>query len=397
MCTRRQPLARTPGCHGSSWQTAMTSEHFTSLRPGTETELVEVLSAPGPAFELVAGGTKRGIGRPVDATLLDLSGLSGVVDYQPGELVLTARPATSLRQIEALLQEQHQRLGFEPPTGALLDPSGEQTLGGVLMANSSGSRRVTAGSARDHFIGFRAVNGRGEAFVGGGRVVKNVTGFDLPKVLAGSWGTLAALTEVTVRVVPAAESECTLLFTVEGVQAAVELCSAALGSTCEVSAAAFVPARGVALRLEGLAASVQTRIAGLLAALKRSPQAHLDATASRELWRQVGAASALARYPVIWRLSVPPKQAARILEAIEAEEFQLDWGGGLIWVGATRVDVARIRGALHGGHATLVRAPLAERRSNAVFEPPAPAIAALAARFKAAFDPQDRLNPGRMN
>ena len=279
----------------------------------------------------------------------------------------------------------------------VLGASGEQTLGGVLMANSSGSRRVTAGSARDHFIGFRAVNGRGEAFVGGGRVVKNVTGFDLPKVLAGSWGTLAALTEVTVRVVPAAESESTLLFAVSGAAAAVELCSAALGSHCEVSAAAYLPARGVALRLEGLSASVQTRVAGLLSILARPPHEQLDATASRALWGRIGAVEALAHCPVIWRLSVAPKHAAGILESIAAEQFQLDWGGGLIWVGARSVDAARVRAALHGGHATLVRAPLAERRRNAVFMPQAPAIATLAARFKAAFDPHARLNPGRMS
>lgn len=375
----------------------MTPQHFAGVRPVSEAELVELLTVPGTAYELVAGGTKRGIGRPVDAPLLDLSALSGVVDYQPGERVLTARPATPIWQIQALLHEHQQRLGFEPPLPALSDTSGEQTLGGVLMANSSGSRRLTGGSARDHFIGFRAVNGRGEAFVGGGRVVKNVTGFDLPKVLAGSWGTLAALTEVTVRVVPAAESESTLLFGVAGVSAAVELCSAALGSNCEVSAAAFVPARGVALRLEGLTASVHTRVAGLLATLARSPQEQLDASASRTLWGQIGAAEALAPCPVIWRLSVAPKHAAGILEAIQAEQFQLDWGGGLIWVGAQRVDAARIRAALQGGHATLVRAPLAERRSNPVFMPQAPAIATLAARFKAAFDPHDRLNPGRMS
>src|SRR5580692_1827018 len=216
---------------------------MSGLRPDNEAQLVQLLRAPGSAFELVAGGTKRGVGRPIQAPVLDLSGLSGIVDYQPGELVLTARPATSLRYIESVLGAQRQRFGFEPPATGTADGPQEQTIGGVLMANSSGSRRVTAGSARDHFIGFRAVNGRGEAFVGGGRVVKNVTGFDLPKVLAGSWGTLAALTEVTVRVVPAAESECTLLFAVEGPRAAVELCSAALGSTFEVSSAAFVPAR----------------------------------------------------------------------------------------------------------------------------------------------------------
>ncbi len=231
---------------------------------------------PGPAFELVAGGTKRGIGQPVEATILDLSALNGIVDYQPGELVLTVRPATALAEIEALLATQRQRLAFEPPRATLLDATGTQTLGGVLMANSSGSRRVTAGSARDHFIGLRAVNGRGEAFVGGGRVVKNVTGFDLPKALAGSWGTLAVLTEVTVRLVPAAEFERTLCWHPPAAEAAVTLCSQALGSMFEVSSAAFVPGRGVALRLEGLATSVQSRVAGLLRALSQSPVAVLD-------------------------------------------------------------------------------------------------------------------------
>ena len=364
-------------------------------RPANEAELVERLGAPGPAYELVAGATKRGIGRPLDGTVLDLSGLSGVVDYQPGELVLTARPATPLRQIESLLAAQGQRLAFEPPPPVLLDTSREQTLGGVLMANSSGSRRLTAGSARDHFIGFRAVNGRGEPFVGGGRVVKNVTGFDLPKVLAGSWGTLAALTEVTVRVVPAAESETTLLFASD-TGCAVELCSQALGSTFEVSSAAYLPARGVALRLEGLAASVTTRVAGLLALLARAPHTLLQTADSREFWRQAGAAEALARFPVLWRLSVAPHLAARILEAIEPEEFQLDWGGGLIWVGTRELDATRIRAALQGGHATLIRASIAQRRETAVFEPQAPAVAALAMRLKAAFDPNNRLNPGRM-
>jgi glycolate oxidase FAD binding subunit len=153
----------------------------------------------------------------------------------------------------------------------------------------------------------------------------------------------------------------------------------------------------VALRLEGLAASVRTRVAGLLAALARTPQALLEAGAAREFWRQVGAVEALSGFPVIWRLSVAPSRAARLLEAIEPEAFQLDWGGGLIWVGAHHVDAARIRAALHGGHATLIRAPVAQRRATAVFEPQTPAVAAIAARLKAAFDPDHRLNPGRMS
>jgi glycolate oxidase FAD binding subunit len=368
-----------------------------TIRPRNESELVALLSAAGPAYELIAGGTKRGIGRPVEAMTLDLSALSGVVDYQPGELVLTARPATALTHVQELLSAQGQRLGFEPPDAAVLGGPGEQTLGGVVMANSSGSRRVTAGSARDHLIGLRAVNGRGEAFVGGGRVVKNVTGFDLPKALAGSWGTLAVLTEVTLRLVPAAEFESTLLFAAGSTRVAVELCAQALGSMFEVSAAAVVPGRGVAVRLEGLMKSVASRVTGLLLALEQSPHTVLEGAQSAQLWQQVGAVAALARFPVIWRLSVPPRQAARIVEEIEPEEFQLDWGGGLIWVGAHQVDAARVRGAMRAGHATLIKAAEADRRANAVFEPQAAALVAVAARFKSAFDPDNRLNPGRMS
>jgi glycolate oxidase FAD binding subunit len=153
----------------------------------------------------------------------------------------------------------------------------------------------------------------------------------------------------------------------------------------------------VAVRLEGLMKSVASRVTGLLLALKQSPHTLLESVPSEGFWREVGAVAALARFPVIWRLLVPPRQAARIVEQIEPEEFQLDWGGGLIWIGAHQVDAVRVRGALHGGHATLIKASAAERRANAVFEPQAAALVAVAARFKSAFDPDNRLNPGRMS
>lgn len=196
------------------------------------------------------------IGRPVRAAPLDLSAFTGVLDYAPHELVLSARAATPLREIERVLAQNKQRLAFEPPDfGTMLGVQTPQTLGGVLATNLSGSRRLTAGAARDHFLGFRGVSGRGERFKAGGQVVKNVTGYDLPKLLAGSWGTLAVLTEVTVKVMPAPEDERTVLIEVKDASHAVAVMTRALDSTLEVSSAAYDPGRGVALRLEGVPAS----------------------------------------------------------------------------------------------------------------------------------------------
>ncbi len=178
------------------------------LQPTDEAELAACLAEGDGAFEIVGGGSKRAIGGHVDATPLSVAAMRGVVDYRPEELVLTARAATPLAEITRALAAAGQRLAFEPGTlpGATHE---SQTIGGVLATNLAGSRRVTAGAARDHFLGFRAVNGEGKAFKAGGKVVKNVTGYDLPKLLAGSWGTLAVMTEVTLRAVPAAEHECT--------------------------------------------------------------------------------------------------------------------------------------------------------------------------------------------
>src|SRR5690606_2270197 len=173
----------------------------------------EILPSHPRPLEPIGGGTKRAVGRPVDADPVDLSLLSGIVDYVPAELVLTAGAATPLADIEAELARHNQRLAFEPPDcGVLLGGSAAvQSLGGVLAANLSGSRRISAGAARDHFLGFEAVGGDGVPFKAGGRVVKNVTGYDLPKLMAGSWGTLAVLVSVTVRVAPLPETETTVI------------------------------------------------------------------------------------------------------------------------------------------------------------------------------------------
>jgi glycolate oxidase FAD binding subunit len=375
------------------------------------------------ALEVAGQGSKRALGRPSQTDLtLDLSGLSGVTLYEPAELVLSARAGTPLAEIEALLDKNNQELAFEPMDyGPLLgDKAGQGTIGGTIAANLSGPRRIKAGAARDHFLGVTAVTGRAETIKSGGRVVKNVTGYDMCKVLAGSWGTLAAMTDVTVKVLPKAETEATVV--IEGLDdaRACAAMAAAMGSACDVSGAAHLPDHlasyfdglpraeaATVLRLEGVAPSVAHRKETLAALMKPfGPVALLDETQSRALWRSVRQvkpfAAAAARDRPLWRISTAPSKGHEIAAAITpAAQMYYDWGGGLIWVAmpfADEPDAASIRGAVAklGGHATLVRAPAALRASVDVFEPQDAGLAALNKRVKEGFDPKGVLNPGRM-
>ncbi len=367
------------------------------LSPRDAADVAVIVAGATRPLEPVGGGSKRQIGQPVAADLLDLRALAGIVSYEPAELVLTAHAATPLAAIEAELAAHAQRLAFEPPDfGALLGLTRPQTIGGVLAANLAGSRRVTAGAARDHFLGFRAVNGLGEPFKAGGKVVKNVTGYDLPKLLAGSWGTLAVLTEITIRVVPAPELDRTLVVAAGSTGECLALLRAALRSPHDVSAAAVDPARGSLLRLEGFAASVEARTRALCGELGCTPEAVLEGGASRDCWHALASAAALAASAVVWRISVPPADALRVLDRLDAERYLVDWGGGLILAAFDAVDAKRVRGALTAGHATLLKAPAAARAATPVFQPQAPAVAAAAARVRSAFDPRGILNPGRM-
>jgi glycolate oxidase FAD binding subunit len=370
-----------------------------ALKPRDARDLAEAVRASAAPIEPFGRGSKRAIGRPVEAVPVDLAALAGIRDYEPAELVLSARAATPLEEILAALDTTGQRLAFEPPDlGRLLGVEIGQTLGGVLAANLSGSRRVAAGAARDHFLGFSAVSGRGEPFRAGGRVVKNVTGYDLPKLLAGSWGTLAILTDVTVRVAPLPEVEQTLLIAAGELTTATAIMSRALGSAHDVSGAAVMPGPRVALRLEGFEASVAARSAALRTDLGRVDAESLDTLASQVLWREIGGAERLADHPVVWRLAVPPSAASWTLAALEPVDWLVDWGGALIWAAFDAVDAPRVRGTMtSGGHATLLKAPLRERRRVPVFQPQPAAVAMLAHRVKAAFDPDGRLNPGRLD
>jgi glycolate oxidase FAD binding subunit len=401
---------------------------MTRLAPADLAELRDAVAgtlAAEEPVEIIGGGSKRGLGRPLQtAHTLDLSRLSGIRDYAPSELVLTAGAATPLAEIERALAEAGQMLAFEPPDWrGSLGSDGKPTLGGILACNLSGPRRTKAGAARDHFLGFRAVSGRGEIFKSGGKVVKNVTGYDLSKLMAGSYGTLAALEEVTVKVLPRPEAVATVVFAGVAPAAATVLMAAALGSPHEVSGAAYVPPGTalpldlilrpgvVALRVEGPAPSVAFRRDSLIREHGAAGPAETLADAqSIAWWRAIGEAAPLAVTGecAVWRISVAPARGAGLAETIARAldaVWLLDWGGGLVWASvpeAADAGAQTIRRAIRGpdgrgtGHATLVRASPSLRRAVAVFEPQPASLAALSRRVKEAFDPAHILNPGRM-
>src|SRR4051794_2892554 len=380
-------------------------------RDGRDVEAgVQWALAESKTLEIVGHGSKRGIGRAAQWDLsLDLSDLSGVTLYEPDELILSAKAGTPISEIEALLAQNNQELAFEPiDYGPVFEGApGGGTIGGVLAANLSGPRRIKAGAARDHFLGFTAVSGRGETFKSGGRVVKNVTGYDLCKVLAGSWGTLAALTDVTVKVLPRAETEETVLVLGLDDAAAARAMSAAMGSANDVSGAAHFPAplaasvqaeagtALTALRLEGVAPSVVHRRRALETLLQPFGEvAVLEEAASRDVWRVIrNVMPFTGGTRALWRISVAPTRGHEVAGAIGAgAEYFYDWAGGLIWAalpaegdgGATQVR----RAVAANGHATLIRAPAAIRASVPVFEPQAAALAGLTKRVKESFDPK---------
>jgi glycolate oxidase FAD binding subunit len=337
--------------------------------------------------------------------------------------VLSAKAGTPRAEIEALLAANGQELAFEPADyGPLFGhKAGLGTIGGTLAANLSGPRRIRAGAARDHFLGCVAVSGRGETFKSGGRVVKNVTGYDLCKLLAGSFGTLGILTEVTLKVLPRAPAEATLLAFGMGDEIAGAAMAAAMGSTAAVSAAAHLPdylasrfdglaqaEATTAIRIEGVKASVADGLAQLARVVRPfGKSATLTETESRALWRairDVDPFSADGEFGkrALWRVSTAPRRGFEIAAKISpASLLFYDWAGGLVWIAPPAAQdggAAAIRSAVAsiGGHATLVRADAAVRASVEVFQGETGALAALTKRVKESFDPKGVLNPGRM-
>jgi glycolate oxidase FAD binding subunit len=398
------------------------------MRPVDEREFSRVVAdaaAKTTPIAVVGGGSKDKIGRPINvAANLSTKGMRGVTLYEPTEMVMSARAGTSLEQIEDSLAARNQMLAFEPIELAPLaggDP-GQATIGGVFATNMAGARRIRVGSARDHLLGLRAINGRGEVFKSGGRVMKNVTGYDLCRGLAGSWGTLAVLSEVTFKVVPVPEDTGTLILLGLPDEIAVEVMCAALATPYEVSGAVHLQPSLVArlwheglrrqtksvtaLRLENFAKSVAYRRERLTDHLKAYGEIHeLDAQNSHALWGELRQLSVLqgSEAPV-WRISTSPSAGPKIVAAItaymECRAFY-DWSGGLVWAevlpttDAGAADIRRVI-ATHGGHATLIRADPQVRSAVEVFQPLEAGLDKISRKLKAAFDPAGILNPGRM-
>jgi glycolate oxidase FAD binding subunit len=394
-------------------------------------EVVCAAVASEQPLEIVGHGSKRAIGHPMATNaVLDLSALNAVIAYEPNELIITVQAGAPLADVQSLIDAKNQQFAFEPmDTSVLLGTPAIGTIGGMIGAGLAGPRRIKAGGARDHLLGAHAVSGFGDSFKTGGKVVKNVTGYDLCKLLTGSWGTLAVMTEVTLKVMPKPESERTLLLRSLDDVTANKAMTAALGSPFDVSGAAHLPYQAfragagalaglsapgqsvTLVRLEGIAASAVHRAGSLSKALSTFGRVDiLEDHTSAAIWSALrdvqpfAANGALGACPV-WRIVCPPAAGGALGQALARDtggDVLYDWGGGLIWAAFPPRDDAqaalvRSRVEAVGGHATLIRATDEVRRNVDVFQPQAAGLAALGERVRNSFDPRTILNRGRMS
>jgi glycolate oxidase FAD binding subunit len=393
-------------------------------------QVVRAAIASEQPLEIIGHGTRRQIGQPMATNaVLDLSALNAVSSYEPNELIITVQAGAPLADVQSLIDSKNQQFAFEPmDTSVLLGVPGNGTIGGMIGVGLAGPRRIKAGGARDHLLGAHAVSGFGDSFKTGGRVVKNVTGYDLCKLLTGSWGTLAVMTEVTLKVMPKPESERTLVLRALDDLTANRAMTAALGSPFDVSGAAHLPnsafrpvggaladigSQGHAVtlvRLEGIAASVADRAESLRKTLAPFGTAEmLQDVTSAAVWRAIrdvepfAANNSLGAWP-IWRIVCPPAVGGVLGQALARDtggDVIYDWGGGLIWAALppkadAQAALVRQRVEAAGGHAMLLRASELVRRNVDVFHPQAGGVALLSERVRLSFDPKNILNRGRL-
>lgn len=366
------------------------------LEPTNEAELADAIAGAAGPLRVRGGGT-RPIGAPGEGEVLSVAGLSGISLYEPGALTLVAAAGTPVAEIEAALEAEGQMLPFEPMDHRkLMGTEGAPTIGGVVAANVSGPRRVKVGACRDSLIGVRFVDGEGRRVKNGGRVMKNVTGYDLVKLMAGAYGTLGVLSEVSFKVLPKNGAQATLVADGQSPTEAVAAMSAALGSPFEVSGAAYHAGAGKTwLRIEGLEASVTYRFEQLVETLAR--HGTWTQADDADLWTSIRDVEMLADAPGdVWRVSLKGTDAPEALSRVAPEDALLDWGGGLVWLRVAEGTDVRARLGGIAGHATLIRASEATRAALPVFEPEPAPLKALAEGLRRQLDPKGILNPGLM-
>ena len=425
---RRYPMRgalTAPAIHFQEPQVVIFSS---DMRPPDEADTAAIIAAAAggkTGLEVFGGGTKRAIGRPTNAThRLSTRDISGITLYEPNEMVMSARAGTLLSEVQSTLAKSNQMLAFEPVelAGLVGGDARQATIGGVFATNASGPRRLVAGAARDHLLGIRGINGRGEVFKNGGRVMKNVTGYDLCKGLAGSWGTLAVFTEVTFKVMPRPQSSATIALFGLSDEIANEVLCAVMGTPYEITAAVHIQQplavtldhremRGqgrsiTAFRLETSPKSIAYRRERLQQALKIYGEIHsLEQPRSEAFWEEMTRLSVFEGSDrPLWRISTRPTNGPAVVSAIGRYmpvSAVYDWSGGLLWLDvpvtsdAGAADVRRVI-ASFGGHATLIRATSPTRAATDVFQTLEPGVLRLSQKLKATFDPANILNPGRM-
>ncbi|RUP08012.1 FAD-binding protein [Hyphomicrobium sp.] len=369
------------------------------LAPRDESELAAIIAeshASARPLRIVGGGTRVKMVETEHSRLLTTRQLSGIVTYEPGELTLIARAGTPVEEIEQMLAAERQTLAFEPMDHrSLLASKGTPTIGGVVSANVSGPRRVQVGACRDHLLGIRFVDGRGRIIKNGGRVMKNVTGLNLGKLLCGAYGALGVLTEVALKTLPMAESEQTLIFGGISVAEAVEIFLAGLSTPFEISGAAF-HGGSAWLRIEGLSHQVEYRRERLTALFRHRTIDICKDEKSKALWRSLRDLRHFSdTTDAVWRIFVKPTDAPAVVTALQTlgGQVSLDWGGGLIWYCGIG-DAVSVRKAAGSGQATLVRG--GALCGDLIFAPERKGVAELSAALRRTFDPARIFNVGLM-
>lgn len=387
------------------------------LIPTTEEELAEAIATADGPLAIQGGGTG---GMATEGTPLSTAGLSGITLYEPGALTIVAKAGTPVAEIEAALAAENQMLAFEPMDyRPLLGTSGEPTIGGVVATNNSGPRRVQAGACRDFLLGTRFVDGTGTIIKNGGRVMKNVTGYDLSRLMCGAHGTLGVLSEVSLKVLPKPEAEATLVLRGLDEAQAVDVMSEAMISPFEVTGAAYGPDDGenaVMIRLEGFEGSVAYRAGELTKRLMRfaAVERISDLEASRALWKSIRDVTAFSDKASVTRVSLKPSDvsemhvgAARVYSDPETRrplyDMILDRAGGQAWI-ASDPEPEQDGTSLHawlqsfsafdGGHSTRVKG--AVKPGEHRFQPEAKPLADMACALRKKYDPKGVLNPGLM-